>query len=493
MDDALVAGEPESEPAALPTRQHSGDERNRDNVSYDGADGDLGSDHLPLETVDPQLLFLGLLDPYFDLSLDVNPPLDLPNSPSDSLAAKVFLLKGDLEQLITSQDGGRDLGRGGSFNEFFTAANFQHLVTIFFRRRQLLARMIHWPTFDLSKVDPGLLLSVVLCGLAYSVRTADFKGVSATLQNVADKYIFKRLKRCHNGDKSYEALEIGQAAYLITILQISRNDSTIRRKAITKRQPALIDALRRLGILNGKPIISTQQADWHGFVYCESSARLAAFASFNDGLLALFCNSPPATTIAEMQNSLPCQDELFDAGCAEDFDAELSKVGSTSQASFCIRDVVAGLLDDSWCSTTREHYDALSVFDLYAAIGGKSPALRYQHLYLVLMPRGKAFQLVLFNYRASVLPRSFDATLLRALSRWEELWQKAKQKISPEKQAWLGVAKHAPEFVLVSRKILEASAEDRQGASEYLQSTPCYDFQVFHQFILQHGSDASPR
>jgi hypothetical protein len=378
VNDGLVAGEPESGPRTtltVATVDSLGGDNRADAAGIDDHVVVPGSDCIATETIDPQLLFLGLVDPYFDLSLNSNPPLGLPSSPDEALAAKIFLLKGDLEQVVVVEYGRQGLATDCSFDDFFTVSNFRHLITTFFGRRQLLARMIHVPTFDSGEVDSSLLLSVVLCGLAYSARTADNKRLSAALQDKAEKYVFKRLKQLQNVDKSAIALETCQAAYLITILQISRNDSTIRRRAVTRRQPALIDALRRLGILS-ESNTTARQTDWHAFVYRESAARLAAFAIFNDGLLALFCNNPPATTVSEMQSSLPCRDEPWEADSQETFEAEISKSGSNSQPSICMKDVLTTLLADTWDLTTGAISDALSVFDLYAVIGGKSNAPR---------------------------------------------------------------------------------------------------------------------
>lgn len=99
-----------------------------------------------------------------------------------------------------------------------------------------------------------------------------------------------------------------------------------------------------------------------------------------------------------------------------------------------------------------------------------------------------AFQLILFNYRANPFPKSLDLVLLRALDRWEQLWDAALQQIPPEAQRWLGVAKYSAEFALVSRRIIEVSGTGEEPRSKYLRCTPEYDLSVFHEFIMEHGT-----
>lgn len=98
-----------------------------------------------------------------------------------------------------------------------------------------------------------------------------------------------------------------------------------------------------------------------------------------------------------------------------------------------------------------------------------------------------AFQLILFNYRANVLPTSLGSVLLRALDRWEQLWNAALKRVAPDQQRWLGVAKYSPEFALISRRIIEVGTTEEAKCSKYMQTTSECDFQAFHEFILQHG------
>lgn len=366
VNDVMVAGEPERD-LATPAVW------NQSSVNSTGHD-----------TIDPRLLSLGFMDPYFGMPLDCHGMCDtecaedmmaptLPSTPDDGLAHQVRLLEADIRQSIDINSNISDVIHQDSFKSFFTGVNFQRLIAVFFRRRQLLAQMIHWPTFDPSKVDLGLLLAIALCGAAYSHKSEEsieHAPIAGKLQQLAEKYIFTRLKQFPSPgrDGSRLELEACQAAYLIIILQISNNGNT-RRRAITKRQPALVDVLRRLGMIGSKPFSLTLDTDWDTFVYRESYIRLVTWTFFTDGLLALFCNSPPTTTVSEMSGGLPCRAELWNANCSSSFEAEQSK-GELVTQSLCMRDLIADLLDDEWKDASTPVCQSLSVFHLYAAIGG---------------------------------------------------------------------------------------------------------------------------
>lgn len=364
VNDAMIAGEPERDPATPAVWNQP----TLNSVVHD--------------TIDPRLLSLGFLDPYVGMPSDYHDMYDpvyagamaftMPAIPDDSLATQVLLLKADIRQVVDGQSDLGDIICLDSFQNFFTCANFRRLMAIFFRRRQLLAQMIHWPTFDPSKVDPGLLLAIALCGAAYShnsEESAEHAHTARKLQQLAEKYIFRRLKQCPGGNDSRSELETCQAAYLIIILQISMEDGNTRRRAITKRQPALVHALRRLGMMSGKVSSSTHEADWQTFVYRESCIRLVTWAFFTDGLLALLCNVPPTTSVSEMSGELPCRAQLWDAECPASFEPEKNK-GELVAQSLCMKSLIADLLDDDWEYATAPVYQRLSVFHLYAAIGG---------------------------------------------------------------------------------------------------------------------------
>lgn len=87
-----------------------------------------------------------------------------------------------------------------------------------------------------------------------------------------------------------------------------------------------------------------------------------------------------------------------------------------------------------------------------------------------------------------MLPKSFASVLLRALDRWERLWQAAMGRVQNDQQGWLSIIAHSPEFASISRRIVEVSHTEEGKLSRYLNCTAQDDFGAFHEFILQHGS-----
>jgi hypothetical protein len=60
-------------------------------------------------------------------------------------------------------------------------------------------------------------------------------------------------------------------------------------------------------------------------------------------------------------------------------------------------------------------------------------------------------------------------------------------RVAPDQRSWLGVAKHSPEFALISRRIIEVNTTDKGRGLRYLHCTAEYDFKAFHEFILHYG------
>lgn len=152
-------------------------------------------------------------------------------------------------------------------------------------------------------------------------------------------------------------------------LQFSVNDIDARRRVIHKRQPALVDALRRLGMMSNGPSTSALEADWLSFVYRESCNRLAAGVCFNDGLLALFGNIPPKSTISELPDGPLCRDELWGADSPTSFAAEQMRPDVCSELP-STKDLLAALLDETWDEASIDRHQGLTCAHLHATMGG---------------------------------------------------------------------------------------------------------------------------
>lgn len=447
VNDVIVPGEPERDPAPVSAAQTPQERFLAANAVP--AQGPLAP--APV-TIDPQLLVRGFMDPYLGLSLDdgsmdgsmfnIGAGLDndfnaalaprywttgLGTTAKNSIKPRVIQLEAEMLQMVAQYDPNTAEKHYATVKDFFGRAEFHRLFAIFFRRQQLLAKMIHWPTFDARTNEVGLLLAIAMCGVAYSQSsptitrsqwlpagdTSDsiqLVAAAAKMQPLAEEFIFRRLEAVcgdvddngkvpFNGDHNLP-LEACQAAYLIVLLQISVNDkdNTTRRRAMTKRQPALVDAIRRLGMMsktNGPhaptplPIVQgsiwAQNTPWRVFAYNESCTRLALWAVFTDGLLALFCNRPPTTSMAEMVGDLPCSDALWDAAspeahtaaCEQQRQEEQQQLQQLQQQTqqpqntrLSMKSVMTALMsdDDNQYAVCAD----LTVFHLYAVVGGES-------------------------------------------------------------------------------------------------------------------------
>ncbi|ERT00248.1 hypothetical protein HMPREF1624_03619 [Sporothrix schenckii ATCC 58251] len=530
VNDAMVHGEPERDPQRLPASVLA---------------PTLVPEPIP-DTIDPQLLFRSFMDPYFGLSIDYdgidgsifgadNASDDVkrasavasdpafasapasatgtwPSSPGaislNTIMPRVMQLNSEMLQLIAQSDPDTTDRHYAAVKAFFAVADFRSLLTVFFRRHQLLAKLIHWPTFDARHIDTSLLMAIALCGAAYSHSTetaiptdAALLAAASNIQPLAEEFIFRRLEEAGKGlgANAGAAVEVCQATYLIVILQTSVSDkeNATRRRALNQRQPALVDALRRMGMMEKRgPSLRLPHdtaAVWATFVYNESCTRLAFWAMFTDGLLALFCNHAPTLAIAEMVGDLPCRDELWDAPDAEAFARLAGGATETTHPPLSLKAVVATLLADdnhprnpprdsaAAAASATADLAHLSVFDLYSVVG--------------------ALQFSVFQYRAQALPPSTAAVVLRALDRWDRLWQAARDRLPLEQQRWLGIARHAPEFARVARRIVEVTRQVSETTatgpptdaladvhrSRYIQCRPEFDLAVFYHFILEHG------
>ncbi|KAH7483348.1 hypothetical protein NW761_008137 [Fusarium oxysporum] len=80
--------------------------------------------------------------------------------------------------------------------------------------------------------------------------------------------------------------------------------------------------------------------------------------------------------------------------------------------------------------------------------------------------------------------------LLRALDRWDSLWMDAFERIPEDERRWLGIGKHTPEVMALSRRTIELIESGEAKNSAYLQDIACYDTAVFHDFVQKYGQES---
>ncbi|KAG7415115.1 hypothetical protein Forpe1208_v005733 [Fusarium oxysporum f. sp. rapae] len=80
--------------------------------------------------------------------------------------------------------------------------------------------------------------------------------------------------------------------------------------------------------------------------------------------------------------------------------------------------------------------------------------------------------------------------LLRALDRWDALWTDAYEGIPKDERKWLGIGKHTPEVMSLSRRTIELIESGKAKESAYLQDIAFYDTAVFHDFVQKYGQES---
>jgi hypothetical protein len=294
--------------------------------------------------------------------------------------------------------------------QLFTRANREAFVAAYFRHTHKDLPLIHRPSFDVDTTAPALVLLVFLCGAQYCpprdcvlalprfLRIADewvFREVQARLQQ------FLRAEGEGEGEDPVQVLggnaegreralhETLQAALLMQGLIFVVNDPAGRKRNWVTRRPALVDAVRRLGLTRAR---HTQRGggkpDWERFVRdeirirfaspCSSPYhfemlladrlgvhRLAIWPLLTDWHQAGVFHAPGLMTVYEMTGQLPCIEELWEANSAAEFDAVIAAKGNDCwRRSASLRDCMDALMGDAWSGVDGFPQRHLSMLDL---------------------------------------------------------------------------------------------------------------------------------
>lgn len=153
----------------------------------------------------------------------------------------------------------------------FTTENRQAFIANYFRYTHIDFPLTHQPSFDPSTASPVLLLALFLCGSMYVPKSSLV--TTRGFFRVAEEYMFRQLEELMgiDGKPGESALlyETLQAALLIHCLQYSMRDEVTRRRNRTKRLPALVSAVRTLGL----PEVTHREPEWRQFIQQETKLR----------------------------------------------------------------------------------------------------------------------------------------------------------------------------------------------------------------------------
>lgn len=208
-------------------------------------------------------------------------------------------LVSDLESLHNSLTTS-DRTYNGTFNtalaqQVFTQSNREAFVSAYFRHTHKDVPLVHRPSFDAASSARALVLALLLCGAPYC-PPRDCVLTVPRFYRIADEYIFRcleaQLAQHLDGDEPegddavargkreralYETL---QAAVIVHGLQFLGNNAATRRRNWIVRRPAVVHAVRRLGLPAAKQTQTPTQGvdgasglDWERFVRDETRIR----------------------------------------------------------------------------------------------------------------------------------------------------------------------------------------------------------------------------
>lgn len=248
----------------------------------------------------------------------------------------------------------------------FTAENFEECAWAYFTVFHPQQPLIHWPTFEMHTVSLPLLLAVVFGGSVHCVPT-DGALSCCSFFDLGEDFIFDHLRDVVASPDSVlgrRALEAVQAALLIVALQSSFNNEATRRRVRISRHPELIAATRSLKLLEptNATRTSNEMPEWNTFIAEESRVRAVYFMFVMDCMDTFFFSLLPKTAIAEVSQTLPCNDVLFDASTPEEFSKLCTQSARLSNQKPSIKQLISSLMSESW--SNEESNPLLDILEL---------------------------------------------------------------------------------------------------------------------------------
>ncbi|KAG9194397.1 hypothetical protein G6011_04432 [Alternaria panax] len=233
----------------------------------------------------------------------------------------------------------------------FTVGNVRHFIWAFFRYFHYSFPILHKPTFSLQTASLPLVLTLVLFG-SMSSNDSDFAIGVRQFAYVAEAYIFDKLlsqqmlQAPQPACISNEELELIQASLLYLVFMHNINELATRRRFRLQRMPSVTAAVRASGLFayRRRPFITAQgTCDWWAFIADEMRSRVGMWTCIFESTVSIFFNTPPLIATSEMTGSMPCDEELFRAESATDFE-RVALLGRPSQDAYTLPELMSRLL-----------------------------------------------------------------------------------------------------------------------------------------------------
>ncbi|KAL2158174.1 hypothetical protein VTH06DRAFT_4742 [Thermothelomyces fergusii] len=361
--------------------------------------------------------------------------------------------------------------RGAGFDaalagRVFTRANRDLFLQNYFRFTHRHFPLVHRPSFDPAASAPALVLAVLLCGALFAPPRDCVLALRACFP-LAEEYVFARLDalvrpreepresgRPAERERERETHETLQAALLVHGAQFMMNDPAARSASWPARWPALIGAVRRLGLTSARHAQSSDlgadEVDWRRWVRDEVRIRICNAVFLTDWQQCGVFHMPVLSTFHEMTADMPSLPDLWEAKDAAEFRAAIEANGRGCwRRSASLRDCTDALVAESWSGVDGFPLRNLTCLD---------------HLIL-----STAIHVMIGSARFVSLLRPCIAVLRRAIDRWEELWHATISQIDDEELRTSGFFRHCGEYSWLGRAFLKRSLAGKDRDSPYFR------------------------
>ncbi|GKT58072.1 transcription factor [Colletotrichum tofieldiae] len=368
----------------------------------------------------------------------------------------------------------------------FSAENLCMFASTYFRVSHLDFPIVHRPSFGTERTNKLLLLAVGLSGSLRSPPSDDVLAARGFL-GLAEEYIFRGLNRLmppgSAPEFTGEVQETFQAALMIHCVQFFRNDIPSRRKNRTQRLPVLVSAVRCMGLAQARHAPIFQYED---FVRNETKIRLATWTALGDWQQSGMFNSPPMITPAELTCDLPSPLELWDAkDSTEYFEAAHALGLDGSRRISSVKLCIDALMRETWGGLGSFPFQDINGSDLQLLIFGMFfQAMDHSPKILRNLTRPALNGMLLSANLMGVLPASAHS-ILRAVSRWEAMWESIRGRIDPEAFEKLGMVRYNSELCWAARKIIQVAISGDKS-SAYMQKVGHDSLVQLHEFVRQY-------
>ncbi|GME39455.1 uncharacterized protein LTHEOB_2246 [Neofusicoccum parvum] len=319
----------------------------------------------------------------------------------------------------------------------FTTGNLPGFVNSFFSNYHQQMPIMHRPTFSLETAPMALLVAIFAVGLATSGSKQTSPKVRRLLSLIEEFIFTQNLFRHYLGrDDGCAAasseFEVLQAGFIISTIQSGMHDIATRRRIRVERHPVLVAVVRAAGLLGWSR--KRTESSWEEFVADECRIRLGIFTIMYDSHLCLFYSTPPQAAVAELVGDMLCNEELFEAETAIEFE----RIKTLEPPRECL----------SMC-------EFINRLTRGARVGAQDglPTLHPLQLQAVIWIMAG----VVHNARTSLLASAQLSAVFCAIEKWQVLWEEATARAEAKGILLSKVSRHAAEICWLLQAIVQAT------------------------------------